>query len=76
MRTVATIASTYATLEIAEKVIGIGTGFAELNMSGLKLAQIKDSIKKIEGKIDVLLEIPLKLAKDRQVSRPPKSSSD
>ena len=29
------------------------------------LAQIKESIKRIEGKIDILLETPLKLAKDR-----------
>ena len=36
-----------------------------MDMTGLTLAQIKESIKRIEGKIDVLLETPLKLAKDR-----------
>ena len=65
MRTAATIASTYAILEIAENVIGVGTGFAKFDMTGLTLSQIKESIKRIEGKIDVLLETPLKLAKDR-----------
>ena len=63
-RTAATIASTYAILEIAENVIGVGTGFAKFDTTGLTLAQIKESIKRIEGKIDVLLETPLKLAMD------------
>ena len=34
-------------------------------MTGITLALIRESIKNIEGKIDVLLETPLKLAKDR-----------
>ena len=65
VRTAATIASTYAILEIAENVIGVGSGFVKFDTTGLTLAQIKESIKRIEGKIDVLLETPLKLAKDR-----------
>ena len=65
LRTAATVASTYAILEIAENVIGVGSGFVKFDTTGLTLAQIKESIKRIEGKIDVLLETPLKLAKDR-----------
>ena len=65
VRTAATVASTYAVLEIAENVIGVGTGFAKMDMTGLTLAQIKESIKRIEGKIDIILEAPLKQAKDR-----------
>ena len=34
-------------------------------MTGLTLAQIQKSIKRIEGKIDIILETPLKQAKDR-----------
>ena len=36
-----------------------------MQMTGITLALIRESIKNIEGKIDVLLETPLKLAKDR-----------
>ena len=65
VRTAATIASTYAVLEIAENVVGVGSGFVKMDMSGLTLAQIKESLKKIEGKINIILETPLKQAKDR-----------
>merc|ERR1711911_346798 len=34
-------------------------------MNGLTLAQIKESIQRIEGKITTILETPLKQAKDR-----------
>ena len=34
-------------------------------MTGLTLAQIKETIKRIEGKIYIILETPLKQAKDR-----------
>ena len=64
MRTAATIASTYAILEIAENVLGVGTGFAKMDFTGLTLAQIKETVKRIEGKIDIILETPLKQAKE------------
>ena len=65
MRTAATVASTYAILEIAENVIGVGSGFVKMDMTSITLSHIKESVKRIEGKIDILLETPLKLAKDR-----------
>ena len=34
MRTAATIATTYAILEIAQNVIGVGTGFVKMDMTG------------------------------------------
>ena len=64
-RTSATIASAYAILEIAVNVLGVGTGFAKINMTKVTLAQIKESIEIIPGKFDKNLERPLKLAIDR-----------
>ena len=52
MRTAATIASTCAILEIAVNVLGVGTGFSKMNMTGVTLSQIKESIKIIPGKFD------------------------
>ena len=36
-----------------------------MDFTGLTLAQIKETVKRIEGKIDIVLETPLKQAKDR-----------
>ena len=35
-----------------------------MDMTGLTLSQIKETIKRIEGKVDKVLETPLKEAKD------------
>ena len=45
------ILTIFSIMEIGEHVLGIGSGLAKLEMTGFHLAQIKESLKRIEGKI-------------------------
>ena len=56
------IISTFAVLEFAQNVLNVGSGFTKMDLSGITLMQIKETVKRIEGKVDTLLEAPLKKA--------------
>ena len=64
MQQVAFIVSKFAILEIAENVLNIGSGFTSGNMTAFTLAQIKNIVKNIEKKVDIILATPLRLALD------------
>ena len=66
VRKAVTFVSVFAILEFAENVLNIGSGFAfsKLDLSKITLSQIKETVERIEGKFDQLLEAPLKNAKD------------
>ena len=57
------IISTFAVLEFAQNVLNVGSGFTKMDLSGITLMQIKETVKRIEGKVDKMLEAPLKKAK-------------
>ena len=57
------IVSTFAVLEVAQNVLNVGSGFTKMELSGITLMQIKETVKRIEGKVDRMLEAPLKNAK-------------
>ena len=57
------IASTFAVLESAQNVLNVGSGFTKIDLSGITLMQIKETVQRIEGKVDKMLEAPLKKAK-------------
>ena len=56
--------TTVAVLETAEKVFNIGSGFTNLNTTAFTLHSIKKLVQKIEKKVNVILDTPLKLAFD------------
>ena len=56
--------TTVAVLETAENVLNIGSGFVKFDASGFTLHQIKNIVKNIEQKVDVILDTPLKKALD------------
>ena len=56
--------SNFALLETAEHVFSIGYGFAKVNTTSLKLAQILESVQKIEANVDAMLREPLNTAID------------
>ena len=58
-----TMISTFAILEFGQNVLNIGSGFTKMDLSGLTIAQIKQTVKKIEESVDKLLQAPLKNAK-------------
>ena len=64
VRKAVTFVSVFAILEFAENVLNIGSGFTKLDLSKITLSQIKETVVRIEGKVDRLLEAPLKNAKD------------
>ena len=57
------ILTTMVVLETAQHVLNIGQGIAEIDMSALTLHQIKNTVKRIEGKVDKILKEPLNTAK-------------
>ena len=57
------IISTFAVLEFAQNVLNVGSGFTKMDLSGITLMQIKETVQRIEGKVDQMLEAPLKNAK-------------
>ena len=57
------IISTFAVLEFAQNVLNVGSGFTKMDLSGITLMQIKETVQRIEGKVDKMLEAPLKNAK-------------
>ena len=57
------ILTTMVVLETAQHVLNIGQGIAEVDMSALTLHQIKNTVKRIEGKVDKILKEPLNSAK-------------
>ena len=63
METAVYILTTMVVLETAQHVLNIGQGIAEIDMSALTLHQIKNTVKRIEGKVDRILQEPLNTAK-------------
>ena len=59
METTVYILTTMVVLETAQHVLNIGQGIAEIDMSALTLHQIKNIVKRIEGKVDRILQEPL-----------------
>ena len=57
------VLTTMVVLETAQHVLNIGQGIAEVDMSALTLHQIKNTVKRIEGKVDKILKEPLNSAK-------------
>ena len=57
------VLTTMVVLETAQHVLNIGQGIAEVDMSTLTLHQIKNTVKRIEGKVDKILKEPLNSAK-------------
>ena len=57
------VLTTMVVLETAQHVLNIGQGIAEIDMSALTLHQIKNTVKRIEGKVDKILKEPLNTAK-------------
>ena len=49
---------------MAEHVLGIGKGFTKIDMTAFTLFQIKTIVKRIEKKLDKILETPLNMAID------------
>ena len=64
--TQASILGTYeltkAALMGSVDLIGIGTGLAKIDMSGLAIAQLRAEVEELGRKLDVILGAPLKLA--------------
>ena len=56
------VTSTIAVLEGAKLLFDVGSGFVKLDMQALTLRQIKETLKTIEEKVDVILSTPLKQA--------------
>lgn len=56
------ILSSAAVLQIAQSVFDLGSGFDGLNLQGLKIHQIKQSIEKVQKKIDKMMLNPLHVA--------------
>ena len=63
LRSFTMIISTFAVLEFAQYVLNVGSGFTKMDLSGITLTQIKETVQRIEGKVDRMLEAPLKNAK-------------
>ena len=56
------ILTTIVILETAQHVLNIGSGFHKMDMSALTIHQIKETVKRIEEKVDKLLAEPLNTA--------------
>ena len=56
------ILSSAAVLQIAQSVFDLGSGFDGFNLQGLKIHQIKQSIEKVQKKIDKMMLNPLHVA--------------
>ena len=55
--------STFAILEFGQKVFNVGSGFTKMDLSALTINQIKNTVKRIEEKVNKTLQAPLKNAK-------------
>ena len=60
----AAYAGTYCAVIEAAELIGLGTNFAKLDMTGFTLAQIKKAVERIEKKVNVLIDTPMKMSFD------------
>ena len=49
-------------IQEAAQAIGIGSGFASLDLNGFVLAEIKSIVQDIQKKLDILLDAPLDAA--------------
>ena len=63
-RNLTMIITSFALLEFGQNVLNIGSGFTKMDLSGITLKQIKETVQRIEEKVDRLLETPLKNAKE------------
>ena len=64
LRSVTMIITSFALLEFGQNVLNISSGFTKMDLSGITLKQIKETVQRIEEKVDRLLETPLKNAKE------------
>ena len=64
LRSLTMIITSFALLEFGQNVLNIGSGFTKIDLSGITLKQIKETVQRIEEKVDKLLETPLKDAKE------------
>ena len=61
LRSATYIVSTVAVLEAAEHLLCIGSGFSKIDPTAFTLHQIKKIVERIERKVDVLINNPLKM---------------
>ena len=62
MKDTAYIVSQAVILETAQHVFNVGTGLKDLNMNNFMLSKILKVVQRIEAKVDLMLDTPLKLA--------------
>ena len=58
-----TMISTFAILEFGQNVLNVGSGFTKLDLNGITITQIKETVKRIEEGVNSLIQEPLKSSK-------------